>query len=102
MMWAQVPVKWMAPESIVEHRYTQQSDVWSFGVLCWEVFSMGSKPYAAMTAEGVVHAVKRGFRLPRPQACPQHVYASTSHTHSPTYPVLTTCMHGCMQVRAAA
>ena len=70
----QIPIKWMAPEAIVERRYTPASDAWSFGVLCWEVFTFGSRPYANMTAEGTLLAVRRGYRLPRPEQCPEDLY----------------------------
>ena len=70
---AQVPVKWMAPESITERVYSTASDVWSYGVLLWEIFTLAEKPYADMTAEGAVSAVLRGYRLPRPGKCPENM-----------------------------
>ena len=45
-----VPVKWMAPESVNDRLYTNLSDVWSFGILCWEVLSFAQAPYAEYTA----------------------------------------------------
>ena len=66
----QVPAKWMAPESLLDKRYTHASDVWSFGVLAWEVMSLGAEPYEDMTAEAAVRAVIQGFRMPRPELCP--------------------------------
>ena len=45
LMAVQVPAKWMAIESLIEGRYTLASDVWSYGVLCWEVFTFGADPY---------------------------------------------------------
>ena len=71
----QVPVKWMAPESILERRYTIKSDVWSFGVLCWEVFSSGKAPFDEMTPEAfVVATLNRGVRLEQPERCPRPLY----------------------------
>ncbi len=70
----QVPVKWMAPESILERRYTSMSDVWSFGVLCWEVFSRGKAPFKELSAEGFVSALMRGVRLEQPERCPRPLY----------------------------
>jgi len=70
----QVPVKWMAPESIVDRLYTSASDVWSFGVLLWEIFTLAERPYTDMTAEASVNAVLRGYRLPRPERCNEDAY----------------------------
>ena len=67
-------MKWMAPESVLERMYTAASDVWSFGILCWEVFSFGQTPYAKMGADEVVLSVTRGYRLPRPDPCPADLY----------------------------
>jgi serine/threonine protein kinase len=69
-----VPVKWMAPESIVDRVYTSASDVWSFGVLCWEVFSYGAAPYPGRNASDVVVDLLAGYRLPCPEACPAEVF----------------------------
>ena len=65
-----VPIKWMAPESIVDRVYSSASDIWSYGVLCWEVFSMGAKPYSGMTADATIIAVFKGMRLEQPIDCP--------------------------------
>ena len=70
----QVPVKWMAPESILERRYTSKSDVWSFGVLCWEVFSRGKAPFKDLSAEGFLSALMHGVRLEQPERCPRPLY----------------------------
>ena len=75
----QVPVKWMAPESILEMHYSSASDVWSFGVLCWEVFSLGQSPYPKMTADAVIIALTRGYRMPRPDLCPSEMFVSYIH-----------------------
>lgn len=66
----QVPAKWMAIESLADGVWTSASDVWSFGVLCWEVFMYGDQPYPGMSVEQAVSAVLRGYRLPRPGECP--------------------------------
>ena len=44
----QIPIKWTAPEALLTNTYTSKCDVWSFGVLCWEVFAYGSTPYSRM------------------------------------------------------
>ena len=69
-----VPAKWMAIESLFEERYTHASDVWSFGVLAWEVFAFGEEPYAGLSPEDAVRSLIRGNRLSRPDACPVPVF----------------------------
>ena len=67
---AQVPVKWTAPEALLEAKYTSASDVWSFGVLMYEVTSFAVTPYGALGAQEVMQELKSGYRLPPPPACP--------------------------------
>ncbi|XP_070712303.1 tyrosine-protein kinase Fes/Fps isoform X2 [Pempheris klunzingeri] len=69
----QVPVKWTAPEALNYGRYTTESDVWSFGVLLWESFSMGMTPYTSMTNQQTREEVEKGYRMPAPQSCPEEV-----------------------------
>ena len=63
----------MAPESIADRIYTSKSDVWSFGVLCWEVYTLGEKPFENYTADKAVKAIALGHRLPKPIRCPEEV-----------------------------
>ncbi|XP_015176489.1 PREDICTED: proto-oncogene tyrosine-protein kinase ROS isoform X2 [Polistes dominula] len=65
-----LPVRWMAPESLIDGVFTSQSDVWSFGVLMWEITSLGQQPYQARTNLEVLHLVRAGGRLPQPLNCP--------------------------------
>ena len=69
-----IPVKWMAPESVIERKYSSASDVWSFGVFCWEVFEHGKTPYSGMTVDNVVTYLLRGNRMSKPQECPDAIY----------------------------
>jgi fyn-related kinase len=64
------PVKWTAPEALAFNRYSAASDVWSFGVVLWEMSSHGMDPYPTMTVQEVFAAVQRGYRLERPPSCP--------------------------------
>jgi tyrosine-protein kinase Srms len=64
-----VPLKWMAPEAIVDAKYTTMSDVWSFGVLLYEVTSLGMTPYGAMGGQELMAELERGYRLPQPAIC---------------------------------
>lgn len=69
-----VPIKWMAIESIFENVYTTKSDVWSFGVLMWEIMTLGSSPYPAMSAIEVARHIKADYRMPKPPKCEDKVY----------------------------
>lgn len=69
-----VPVKWLAPESIQRRLYTHASDVWSFGILLWELFSLGTQPYPEHTALEAAMAVASGYRMPTPALAPARMY----------------------------
>ncbi|MBN3297685.1 EPHA7 protein, partial [Amia calva] len=63
-------VLWTAPEAIQYHRFSSASDVWSFGIVMWEVMSYGERPYWDMSNQDVIKAIEDGFRLPAPMNCP--------------------------------
>ncbi|XP_029006519.1 receptor tyrosine-protein kinase erbB-3a isoform X2 [Betta splendens] len=69
-----LPIKWMALESILFRRYTHQSDVWSYGVTIWEMMSYGAEPYATMRQQEVPDLLEKGERLSQPQICTIDVY----------------------------
>uniref|UniRef100_A0A3Q1HAY3 Tyrosine-protein kinase n=1 Tax=Anabas testudineus TaxID=64144 RepID=A0A3Q1HAY3_ANATE len=69
----QIPVKWTAPEALNYGRYTTDSDVWSFGVLLWETFSLGMTPYTSMTNLQTREEVEKGYRMPAPHGCPVEI-----------------------------
>ncbi len=71
---ANIPVRWTAPEALKDQKYTHASDMWSYGVVLWEIWSNGSTPYHGMTNEQVWMDVANGYRLPRPEGCPEDVY----------------------------
>lgn len=72
---ARLPVKWMAPESIFDCIYTVQSDVWSYGILLWEIFSLGKSPYPGMLVNSKFYSmVKRGYQMARPDFAPMETY----------------------------
>ncbi|KAI4899946.1 hypothetical protein NFI96_025633, partial [Prochilodus magdalenae] len=73
-MGAKFPVRWSPPEVLHYQKYSSKSDVWSFGVLMWEVFSEGRTPFGNRSNADVVEEVTQGGRLYRPQKCPQSIY----------------------------
>ncbi|XP_054695149.1 vascular endothelial growth factor receptor kdr-like isoform X1 [Grus americana] len=72
---ARLPLKWMAPEAIFDKIYTTQSDVWSFGVLLWEIFSLGASPYPGVQIdEDFCRRLKEGTRMRSPEYSTPEVY----------------------------
>ncbi|XP_041428649.1 vascular endothelial growth factor receptor kdr-like isoform X2 [Xenopus laevis] len=72
---ARLPLKWMAPEAIFDKIYTTQSDVWSFGVLLWEIFSLGASPYPGVQIdEDFCCRLKEGTRMRSPEYCSPEIY----------------------------
>uniref|UniRef100_A0A8C9WH52 Mast/stem cell growth factor receptor n=1 Tax=Scleropages formosus TaxID=113540 RepID=A0A8C9WH52_SCLFO len=72
---ARLPVKWMSPESIFECVYTFESDVWSYGILLWEIFSLGSSPYPRMPVDSKFYKmIKEGYRMKEPEFAPSKMY----------------------------
>ncbi|XP_027401276.1 tyrosine-protein kinase Fer isoform X2 [Bos indicus] len=70
----QIPIKWTAPEALNYGRYSSESDVWSFGILLWETFSLGVCPYPGMTNQQAREQVERGYRMSAPQHCPEEIF----------------------------
>ncbi|KPJ10470.1 Fibroblast growth factor receptor 2 [Papilio machaon] len=69
-----LPVKWMALESLTHRIFTTHSDVWSFGVVMWEVVSVGGAPYPAVAAARLPRLLRTGYRMPRPANCTPQLY----------------------------
>lgn len=69
-----MPVRWTSPECVEDGVFTAQSDIWAFGVLCWEVMTMGQQPYPARSNLEVLSYVKSGGRLSCPADCPEELY----------------------------
>ncbi|XP_053908929.1 tyrosine-protein kinase receptor UFO [Cuculus canorus] len=72
---SRVPVKWAAPESLCHRLYSTKSDVWSFGVLSWEVFSGGRTPYPGVDNSEIYELLRSGRRLPPPPHCTPKLYS---------------------------
>nr|XP_038022619.1 ephrin type-A receptor 2 isoform X2 [Anas platyrhynchos] len=69
-----IPIRWTAPEAISYRKFTSASDVWSYGIVMWEVMSYGERPYWELSNHEVMKAINEGFRLPAPLDCPSAVY----------------------------
>ncbi|KAM9759685.1 macrophage-stimulating protein receptor-like isoform 2-T2 [Menidia menidia] len=72
---AKLPVKWMAIESLQTQKFTTKSDVWSYGILMWELLTRGASPYPDVDPYDITHYLLKGRRLPQPQYCPDTLYS---------------------------
>ncbi|XP_015114863.1 ephrin type-B receptor 1-B isoform X1 [Diachasma alloeum] len=90
-----IPVRWTAPEAIAFRKFTSASDVWSMGIVCWEVMSYGERPYWNWSNQDVIKSIEKGYRLPAPMDCPEAIYQlmldcwQKERTHRPTFSNLT-------------
>ncbi|XP_031765793.2 tyrosine-protein kinase receptor torso-like [Galleria mellonella] len=83
-----MPVKWMALESLTRRIYTTQSDVWSFGVVVWEIVTVGATPYPEVAAARLLRLLRAGYRMPRPNNCSKQLYE-----------VMLSCWHAAPRAR---
>ncbi|XP_076354615.1 tyrosine-protein kinase CSK-like isoform X4 [Tachypleus tridentatus] len=68
------PIKWTAPEALKYSKFSNKSDMWSFGILLWEIYSFGRVPYPRIPLADVVKHVEKGYRMEAPEGCPPEVY----------------------------
>ncbi|KAH8334890.1 hypothetical protein KR074_000800 [Drosophila pseudoananassae] len=69
-----LPIKWMAPESLQEKFYDSKSDVWSYGILLWEIMTYGAQPYPTINAEELYGYLVSGQRMEKPAKCSMNIY----------------------------
>lgn len=95
-----LPVKWMSPESIRFHIYTSKSDVWSFGVLLWEIITIGECPYPGIPARLLAGKLLIGYRMEKPTQCSDELYEvmkacwQLDSEARPTFAELANILHG--------
>ncbi|XP_075230852.1 tyrosine-protein kinase Fer isoform X4 [Lycorma delicatula] len=70
----QIPIKWTAPEALNYGKYTSLCDVWSYGVLAWEIFAKGGTPYPGLTNSKAREKIDSGYRMPAPEGTPDEMY----------------------------
>ncbi|KAK4469046.1 hypothetical protein MN116_007510 [Schistosoma mekongi] len=93
-----LPMKWLPLESILEGRFLTDTDVWSFDILLWEVFSYAVEPYTDQNYTEIIDALKRGDRLIRPFNCPESIYQlmlkcwSADRTERPKFNYIGSCL----------
>ncbi|KAI1301864.1 Tyrosine-protein kinase CSK [Halotydeus destructor] len=68
------PIKWTAPEALRFSKFSNKSDMWSFGILLWEIYSFGRVPYPRIPLADVVKHVEKGYRMEAPEGCPSEIY----------------------------
>ncbi|CAH1238941.1 MST1R [Branchiostoma lanceolatum] len=71
-----LPYKWMAPESHATYIFDTKTDIWSYGIVLWEIFAAGQTPYPGMPGVSIVHQLREGYRMERPNRCPIMLYNS--------------------------
>ena len=69
-----IPIKWMAPETALYNHFSKQSDIWSFGIVLYEIMTYGEVPYPGMSNPEVLGKIQKGYRMECPTNCPQDVY----------------------------
>eukprot|EP00795_Rhopilema_esculentum_P011974 gene11974-2556_t len=69
-----LPIKWLSIEALFDRVYTTQSDVWAYGVLLWEIFTLGGSPYPSIPVGKLFSLLKSGYRMQKPQGCPSEIY----------------------------
>ncbi|XP_012945499.1 tyrosine-protein kinase SRK2 [Aplysia californica] len=92
-------IKWMAPEVLLYNKYSTKADVWSFGIVLMEIFTHGKEPYEDKGSKEAFESVQDGYRMEKPDFCPQEVYdvmltCWQSNAHSrPSFDFLNTFLH---------
>ncbi|XP_071806060.1 ephrin type-B receptor 1-B-like isoform X3 [Asterias amurensis] len=93
-----IPIRWTAPEAIAFKKFTSASDVWSYGIVMWEIMSYGERPYWNWPNQDVIRAVEKGYRLPPPMDCPEALHQlmldcwQKDRNHRPTFSTIVSTL----------
>ena len=71
---AKIPIMWTAPEAVTHRKYSTASDVWSFGCVMYEIWSLGHKPFEGISSVKALEKLTQGIRLSPPPGCPEPIY----------------------------
>jgi serine/threonine protein kinase len=102
-----LPLKWMSVESITDRVFTTQSDVWSFGVVLWEICTLGGFPYPTISNEDMLRKLREGYRMHRPENCSEELYSimlrcwHPEPNRRPSFSVLVTIIDQMMDTQRA-
>lgn len=66
--------KWAAPEAVLHYKFSIKSDIWSFGIVLYEIITYGGFPYPGMRNAQVKHQIQKGYRMPQPPGCPDKLH----------------------------
>ena len=99
-----LPLRWLAPEALKDNQFSTYSDVWSYGVLLWEVVSLGARPYAALSNAQVAQSILSYQLLAQPKHCPTGVYTMMQQcwTRSPQHRLAFSAIRERLKVFIAA
>ncbi|XP_067128268.1 ephrin type-B receptor 2-like isoform X2 [Centruroides vittatus] len=98
-----IPVRWTAPEAIAFRKFTSASDVWSYGIVSWEVMSYGERPYWNWSNQDVIKCIEKGYRLPAPMDCPEALHQlmldcwQKDRSHRPAFATIVKTLDKLMQ-----
>ncbi|XP_077985357.1 tyrosine kinase receptor Cad96Ca-like [Glandiceps talaboti] len=70
-----LPIRWMALEAITDCFYSSKTDIWSYGIVLWEILNLGNDPYPEMTVKDVLYELQQGYRMPKPSHCSVQMYS---------------------------
>ncbi|XP_061502652.1 tyrosine-protein kinase receptor torso [Anopheles gambiae] len=98
-----LPIKWLALESMTHQVYTSQSDVWSYGILLYEICTLGGSPYPAISTNRLLRYLESGYRMERPKSCSELLYDlmySCWNLHPGERPTFSKIVHTVEQLQA--